>query len=54
LRLPARASAPAPRQRARYAGRGLTRRWRRRATAYAWWQARVCTVWPAPQLGRWT
>ncbi len=30
----------------------LTRRWRRRATAYALWQARVCTVWPAPQLGR--
>ena len=29
-----------------------TRRWRRRATAYVLWQAWVCTVWPAPQLGR--
>src|SRR5262245_19329151 len=27
-------------------------RWRRRATAYALWQAWVCSVWPAPQLGR--
>ena len=30
----------------------LTGRWRRRATAYALWPACVCTVWPAPQLGR--
>jgi len=29
-----------------------TRRWRRRATADVVWQAEVCPVWPAPQLGR--
>ena len=32
--------------------RGLTRRWRRRATAHIVWQAWGCTMWPAPQLGR--
>jgi len=29
-----------------------TRRWRRRATAYAFWRVWGCPVWPAPQLGR--